>query len=236
MSTLVIGIPGAVVLSVFSSSLINSGFLVPRTVPATAVLFTEPESMSQRRKITSSLSSHSNSQSCGRPLIPIGQKVNIAKQKFSPILDKISKPVSLVQSKIVMFKTKLFDKLGLQCLVPNLLKDIEPYITRISCKLGLNGDGFMQVPSCSSNLCSKSVIEEKEITRHLEAPIFDITNLRVQTMDDCFREMGKVTYGSRILAKLVDDQACDDPRFTSFCDELFGQDRVIMKETCENDR
>ena len=192
--------------------------------------------MSPRRKIMSSQPSNSNVQSCSRPLIPIGRKVNIATQKFSPILDKISNPFNLVESKLTMFKTKLLDKLGLQCVVPTIVRKFQPFITRISCKLGLNGDGFMEVLPCTSNLCSESVIEEREITHHLEAPILDFTNLRVRTIDDCFPGMNKITYGSRILVKLVVDQPCDNPRFSSFCDDLFVMDRVIMKRTCENSR
>ena len=94
----------------------------------------------------------------------------------------------------------------------------------------------MEVPTCSSTLCSKSETEEMEITHHLDAPILDVANMRVRTMDDCFRDMRKVTYGSRILAKLVDDQSCNDPRYTSFCEELFGQERIIMQETCDSIR
>lgn len=89
---------------------------------------------------------------------------------------------------------------------------------------------------CSFIQCSKSEIEEREITHHLEAPISDFTNLRVRTMDDCFPDINKITYGSRILVRLVDDQPCDAPRFSAFCDDLFRTDRVIMQETCENSR
>ena len=236
VSLLTIGIPGAVVISVFSSSLVDSGFLVPRTVPATAVIFTESSSMSPRQKTSFSQTTQMSSNSCNRPLIPLGRKVKFAEQKFSPILDKISKPINIVQSKITMLSAKVFDRLGLQCLVPNVLRKLQPYISRISCKLGLNDDGFMEVPSCNSNQCSKSETEEKEITRHLDAPILDVTDMRVRTMDDCFRDMHKVTHGSRILAKLVDDQSCDDPQFASICDELLSQDRIIMQESCESFR
>ena len=94
----------------------------------------------------------------------------------------------------------------------------------------------MEVPACRSISCSKSETEEREIAHHLDAPILDVTNLRARTMDDCFPDMRKVTYGSRILAKIVDDQSCNDPRYTSFCEELFGQERIIMQETCDNIR
>ena len=237
VSFLTIGIPGAVVISVFSSFLVNSGFVVPRTVKATAVLFAEPSSMpSPRSKMSSFTQSQIKTDSCDRPLIPLGRKVKIAEQKLSPILDKISKPLNTVQSKIQTFSAKVFDKLGLQCLIPKVLRKLQPYISRISCKLGFNDDGFMQVPSCNSDLCSKSETEEKEITRHLDAPILDVTDMQVRTTDDCFPDMHKVSYGSRIIAKLVDDQSCDDPQFASICDELFSQDRIIMQESCENFR
>ena len=135
-----------------------------------------------------------------------------------------------------MLSSKVLDKLRLQCLVPKLLMKSQPFLSQISCKLGLNDDGFMEVPSCSTTLCSKSETEEREIAHHLDAPILDVVNLSVRTMDQCFPDMTKVSYGSRILAKLVDDQSCNDPRFTSFCDELFGQERIIMQETCESIR
>ena len=236
VSFLTIGIPGAVVISVFSSSLANTGFLVPRTVPATAVLFAEPSSLPSRRIGLSSKSPDLNFHHCNRPLIPLGQKIKTVEQKFSPILNKISGPLNIVQSKLTMLSSKVLSKLRLQCLVPKLFMKLQPFLSRISCKLGLNDDGFMEVPTCRSISCSKSETEEREIAHHLDAPILDVTNLRARTMDDCFPDMSKVTYGSRILAKIVDDQSCNDPRYTSFCDELFGQERIIMQETCDSIR
>jgi hypothetical protein len=55
----------------------------------------------------------------------------------------------------------------------------------------------------------------------------------VSTMDECFEDMEKVTYGSRILAKLVDDQPCDDPRYAAMCQEEMTKNRIILEEDCQ---
>ena len=192
--------------------------------------------MPSRRRRLFSKSPQQSSHHCKRPLIPLGRKIKTVEQKFSPITNKISRPLNAVQSRLTMLISKVLSKLRLQCLVPKLFMKLQPLMSRISCKLGLNDDGFMEVPSCNSTLCSKFETEEREISRHLDAPILDVVDLSVRTFDECSRDMSKVTYGSRILAKLVDDQSCNDPRFTSFCDELFGQKRIIMQETCESIR
>ena len=44
VSLLAAGLPGSVVVSVFSTALgANTGFVIPRTIPATALLFSEPD-------------------------------------------------------------------------------------------------------------------------------------------------------------------------------------------------
>ena len=95
VTTLVAGISDAVVLSVFSSDIVGS-FVVARTVPATAVLFTEPAIAATSRQ--SSNTTSNNHRVCPRPIVNLGQKIKTAKQKLSPFLDRISKIVDLISS------------------------------------------------------------------------------------------------------------------------------------------
>ena len=82
VASLVNGIQGAVVVSIFSSALENS-FLVPRTVPATAVIFTEPDVSFPRTTISRMHSAppiegKDDGSSCNRPIINVGQKISTA--------------------------------------------------------------------------------------------------------------------------------------------------------------
>ena len=49
----------------------------------------------------------------------------------------------------------------------------------------------------------------------------------VSTMDECFEGMEEVTYGSRILAKVADDQPSDDPRYETIFQEEMNTNRII---------
>ena len=51
VAALIEGIEGGNILSIFSTSLENSGFLIPRSLPATAMVFTEPPVFIQRRNM-----------------------------------------------------------------------------------------------------------------------------------------------------------------------------------------
>ena len=55
----------------------------------------------------------------------------------------------------------------------------------------------------------------------------------ISTIDDCFSDMEKVVYGSRIRAKLVDDASCDDPKYEEECQNLMVNDRIVMEDDCE---
>ena len=104
----------------------------------------------------------------------------------------------------------------------------------IKCKLGLDEDGFMETPTCNATECMNPMITDREITRDLGLPNLDfMVEDTVSTMDQCFPEMEKVTYGSRVLAKLVDDQPCDDPRYESICKEAMEMNQVIVEEDCK---
>ena len=218
----------------FSNSLENSGFLVPRTVPATAVIFTEVPSAGTRRKKDNFEPSENTHFTCPRPVLPIGQKLNSIHQTFSPIIDKIPETIITFQSKLTMLKAKILDQLGLQCVVPILYKPYLPFLSYMRCLLGLDNDtGFMSAPSCNTKMCRRLEIEEREITHRLRVPDFEVTDLRVRTLDNCFRDMDGMQYGTRILVKLVDDQSCGEPRYSSVCDELLTQNRVVMDTRCE---
>ena len=56
----------------------------------------------------------------------------------------------------------------------------------------------------------------------------------VSTLDDCFNDMEKVEYGTRIHAKLIDDGSCSNPRYTSICQSMIEQDRVVLENECQS--
>ena len=124
VSVLTVGIDGAVVLSVFSTALEVSGFLVERSLPATAVIFTEPEIPAPQRRQESPKTPQSTQESCPRPKIPIGKAITKVHEGFSPILNKIPEPIKKIHSNVGMLKTKMLDFLGLQCLFPRLIQPL----------------------------------------------------------------------------------------------------------------
>ena len=67
-------------------------------------------------------------------------------------------------------------------------------------------------------------------------PSMVLMNISVQTKDDCFRDMTKLQYGSRVLIKIADDENCEDPRFSDLCEQLMKDDKVIMEDTCSSAR
>ena len=234
VSVLTVGIDGAVVLSVFSTALEVSGFLVERSLPATAVIFTEPEIPAPQRRQESPKTPQSTQESCPRPKIPIGKAITKVHEGFSPILNKIPEPIKKIHSNVGMLKTKMLDFLGLQCLFPRLIKPFSPLLKYVRCLIGLNfDDGFMTVPSCEEMICSTQETEEREITHRLEIPHMETAVLSIRTMDSCFHGMKRIDYGTRILVTLVDDQPCDNPRFLDECKELMEQDRVVTEDECE---
>ena len=236
VSSLVAGIPGAVALSVFSSSIPGS-FAVPRTVPATAVLITEPSIVTTSRQSGNSHTSQHHA--CPRPVININQKLKNAQNKLSPLLETFSKPIGVIgsiQSKISDAKSRLFRKLGMSCLFPKLTLPFQPIFTYARCKLGLNDDGFMETPPCNASACINPKIENRHITRDLGLTNLDSMMMgEVSTMDDCFNDMEKVEYGSRVHAKLVDDESCEDPRYASICQSMMEQNRVLLEEQCQSE-
>ena len=143
------------------------------------------------------------------------------------IVSRITKPIST-------FKSKIYQQLGLSCLFPKLLRPFQPILKHVRCKLGLDEDnGFIETSPCGSVVCNETSTENKVITRNRGLPNLEfMIEGQVSTMDDCFDDMKKVTYGSRIQAKLVDDQSCEDPRYQSMCQETIDQNRILFEEDC----
>ena len=235
VTTLVAGISDAVVLSVFSSDIVGS-FVAARTVPATAVLFAEPAIAAASRQ--SSNSTSNNHRACPRPIVNFGRKIKTAKDKLSPFLDRISKIVDLIsriQTRLSSVKMMILKKLRLTCLYPKLIRPFLPILTYTKCKLGLKDDEFMETPSCDASACTNPIIEEQMITRDLGLPNLDEAIMEdVNTLDDCFSDMEKIEYGTRIFAKLVDDESCDDPRYAAICQSMIEQNRVVMENDCQS--
>ena len=94
----------------------------------------------------------------------------------------------------------------------------------------------MEDPPCDPTICSKSEIEDREITMARPIPSMVLMNISVGTKDDCFQEMTKLQYGARILIKVADDENCGDPIFSEMCQKLFEDDKVIMEDTCSSAR
>ena len=251
-----IGLTGAVIVSVYSTeSSVNSGFMVQRTIPATAVIFSQsninvPDTTS-RQSVSSVVGG-----SCNRPVFEQGQHVKTsirfekwpmhqtvkhvapsqlkspaetAIRRWSTLLSSVSKRSSLI-------KAKAWQYVGLACLFPKLFRPFNPIFQQIRCKLGLKEDEFMEAPSYDTISCSDSNIEEKEITMEKEIPDLKTVNFQVRTYSDCFPDEAKVMFGARILIKLVDDLPCNDPKFESKCQELFEQQQVIFAEDCADPR
>ena len=163
--------------------------------------------------------------------------MNYFEQKLPPILETTLSSIKSFYTKIGLIKAQIFDFLRLQCLIPTILQPYKPVLIYIRCLLGLNSDSSIKVPSGRSIQCSQTENEVREITRHLNVNLNqDFTNLRVRTTADCFPNQKKIRYGARILAKLVDDESCDDIRYQSICDTLLNENRVVMIDSCNSER
>ena len=245
------------IISVYASEFLDaSGFITPRTVPATAVLFSEPDVNVPRTSISRRTSSMSPKafeaqKSCNRPVIPLGRKINavkdfklwLANKTVQQIPSRLHPPLHTAFSRwsnvfimVSLFKARIWESAGLACLIPKLRRPFEPFFDWFRCKLGLAEDEFMEAPPCNVTACDNPEIEEREITMGKGIPELEFMNLKVQTKDDCFPEMTKVVYGARVLAKSVDDSSCDDPKYGSLCQELFNEGRVIIEEDCTTPR
>ena len=232
---LVGGINGATVISVFSSSLARS-FLIPRIVPATAALFSERNIAANSRQSESDLHEHS----CPRPVIRVGETLKQVQNKISPLTEiysRVSNRFSKIASKISTIKSDISERLRLTCLLPKILRPFMPILEYTRCKLGLNEDGFMETPPCKETSCLEPNVQDRPITRDMGIPNFDFMMAgKVSTLDDCFPDMEKIAYGARVIAKLVDDQSCDDARYSSICQEALQENRTVSIESCQTQK
>ena len=117
---------------------------------------------------------------------------------------------------------------------------VRPFIQILEytrCKLGLSEDGFMETPPCNATSCREPDIQDRPITRDMGIPNFDFMMAgKVSTLDECFPDMGKIDYGARVVAKLVDDQSCDDARYSSICQEALQENRTVSVESCQTQK
>ena len=216
----------------YSSDFEQSGFLIPRTVDATAVIFTEPDEAIPRTSISrqSTYGNSHHNQACPRPIIGLGAKINQIKDRKSHLFSKQLKRLEKIRARFGAVKSRVVDKLGIGCVVPKIIRPFEPIFRYLRCKLGLEDDEFMEAAQCNAMRCEES-LEEQVITNDRPALMIGMS-LDVQTMSDCFGEIREVTYGSRVLAKIVRDQSCDDPQYQQICQDLFNEGRVIEEDNC----
>ena len=150
---------------------------------------------------------------------------------------KITEPFSILTQKMSYVKSRILQKLGLMCVIPKLTRPFEPIFEYARCKLGINQDNFMETPPCNATACIDPSVEEREITRDMGLPNLDfMVDGMVSTLDECFNDMPKVKYGSRVLVKIVDDESCDDSRYESMCQEMMDQNRIVLEDDCQTPR
>ena len=262
MTALVSGLTGAVIISIFSTELGEASFLVPRSVPATAVIFAEPDVSIPRTSIsrayTSDFKRTGDVASCNMPILDVGQKIkdiryvadsisgyvyneyigkHVEAKLAEPLLNRAHNKVTmkwdLVMQKFIRAKAFFYENLGLACLVPRLLDPWVPIFDYARCQLGIKIDDFMEAPICNRTLCTDSEIEEREITNDNGMQNIGESALEVNTVDDCIPNMKKVSYGARVLVKLIDDVSCDDSEYVEECNLLIADQRIVVEETCE---
>ena len=229
LSLLSQGLSGVTIISVFSSALPGT-FVIPRTVDATAILFKESITRFSAKQYSYP---KKKNKSCPKTIIHLGK----AKTRLAPALNKLSK----VTKPISTLKSKLYQKLGLSCLFPKFLRPYQPVIQRLLCKFGLEEDdnqGFIETgdSDCNSeNICRDPSLEDKVITRgHGFSNSYSSGQNQIDTYDDCFQEKERITYGSRVIAKLVNDSSCDDPRYQGICQELSIQNKIVFEDECQS--
>ena len=92
----------------------------------------------------------------------------------------------------------------------------------------------METPGCDDSTCNDSELEDREITQDRGLPNLDFMRMEVATMDDCFGDMQKVTYGARVDAKIVDDVPCEDPNYQDICKDLEQENKIVMEDSCSS--
>ena len=90
----------------------------------------------------------------------------------------------------------------------------------------------MEAAVCNSVECTDPTLEDRIITRDRGMPNLDFMRLEVSTMADCFGDLRQINYGSRVLAKIKDDESCEDPQNKQICEELESLNRTLTEEEC----
>ena len=166
--------------------------------------------------------------------------MNTALTRFSNYTDTaitiFSSIYSSVSEKISSYQAAAFDKARLSCLIPTLRRPFEPIFEYLRCKLGISDDEYMEAPPCNPEICSRSDVEEREISMSKPIPNMVLTNTTVGTIDDCFDGMTKLEFGARVLIKNIDDDSCEDPRFSDICNELYEEGKLVIEEDCSSPR
>ena len=218
----------------YSSDLTPSGFLIPRTVDATAVIFTESVDTNPRFSLERQYSYENSyhNRACPRSRLkvqpyPILQKEN---RKY-PLLEKVSRQMKKVHTSIGRTKMRVATKLGIGCLVPKITRPFEPMFRYLRCKLGIKDDEYMEAAQCNTVRCEESISEEKIITNSRPTTL-GMMNVKVQTKSDCFKDVREVKYGARVVAKSIRDASCDDPEYQQICQDLLNENRVIEEDGC----
>ena len=218
--------------------------MVPRTLKATAVLFAEPSISSTSKQCSYSETSRQHL-SCPKPILNLGRKLKLVEGKVVPVIHRFSKittPISNMQSRLSGLAASVVQKLRLQCLVPKLTRPYEHIFKYTKCLLGLNNKVFTTNSSTcstpySTHFCMNPALEPKFITHDRGFPNLDFTiEGQVSTMDDCFHDMEKVVYGTRIRVRIVDDESCDDPKYAKICQQAINQKRILLEENCQSQR
>ena len=149
---------------------------------------------------------------------------------------RVIERISTIQSTISSLKSRIVQRLGVECLFPRIIQPFEPIFKYVRCKFGIKDDDFMATPtSCNATSCLDPHIKEQTITRDLGVfpNLDDRMKGKVTTMDDCFGSMKKVNYGVRVLVTLIDDKDCDDSKYAEMCKKAMEEDRIVMEENCQ---
>ena len=208
--------------------------MIPRECDATCVVFTESVDVIPRTSF-SRISSYGNSindQACpgSRQKVQPYQILQNEKRK-SPLLQKVSRSITKVNERISRTKMKVADKLGIGCLFPKLISPFEPMFRYLRCMMGFKDNEYMKAAQCNAVRCEESISEEKVITHSRPTTLRNL-NLEVQTRSDCFEDIREVKYGARVLAKLIRDASCNDPKYQQICQDLLNENRVIEEDRC----
>lgn len=248
VAALIAGIEGAVVLSVFSTEL-DGTFRAPRTLPATAVLFSEPDPIVPRTSISRRSSTDSSDgpppSFCPMPIIPTHAIIHGLKSSAQRVYERtipgglrkrfetIYRKGAVVYSKFSLIKAKAWQDAQLGCLIPYLTQPFQPVLQYVRCKIGLD-DGFMEAPS-NCTMCTDPSQEDRTITNDLNVPNIQ-DEMNVRTLSDCDPSMPTISYGVRTIIKIIDDEDCENPKNQELCLEIEKEGRIIDEDACEMPR